>query len=44
MKPINTKNVPGAIGSYMQGYIVHGIVYTGGQISASSKDDFSCTN
>ncbi|MBR5021685.1 MAG: RidA family protein [Oscillospiraceae bacterium] len=32
MKPIATKNAPGAIGPYSQGYYVNGFVYTSGQI------------
>ena len=32
MEIIETKNAPGAIGPYSQGYIVNGFVYTSGQI------------
>ena len=32
MKLINTDNAPGAIGPYVQGYVVGNIVYTSGQI------------
>lgn len=32
MKIIDTKNAPGAIGPYSQGYIVNGAVYTSGQL------------
>lgn len=32
MKIIETKNAPGAIGPYSQGYIAGGFVYTSGQI------------
>ena len=32
MKVIETKNAPGAIGPYSQGYIANGFVYTSGQI------------
>ena len=32
MKIIETKNAPGAIGPYSQGYAVNGIVFTSGQI------------
>lgn len=32
MKIIETKNAPGAIGPYSQGYIANGFVYTSGQI------------
>lgn len=32
MKVINTEKAPGAIGPYSQGFEVHGIVYTSGQI------------
>ena len=32
MEIISTKNAPGAIGPYSQGYIVNGFVYTSGQI------------
>ncbi len=34
MKLINTSKAPGAIGPYVQGYIVNDIVYTSGQIPA----------
>ncbi|MCC8127937.1 MAG: RidA family protein [Clostridiales bacterium] len=32
MKVIETKNAPGAIGPYSQGFEVNGIIYTSGQI------------
>ena len=32
MKAIETKNAPGAIGPYSQGFIANGFVYTSGQI------------
>lgn len=32
MKILETKNAPGAIGPYSQGYAVNGVVYTSGQI------------
>ena len=32
MKVIDTKNAPGAIGSYSQGFITNGLVITSGQI------------
>lgn len=32
MKIIETKNAPGAIGPYSQGYAVNGLVFTSGQI------------
>lgn len=32
MKVIETKNAPGAIGPYSQGYEVNGLIYTSGQI------------
>lgn len=32
MKVIETKNAPGAIGPYSQGYVAGGFVYTSGQI------------
>ena len=32
MKVIETKNAPGAIGPYSQGFIANGFVYTSGQI------------
>lgn len=32
MQVIETKNAPGAIGPYVQGYIVNGMAYTSGQI------------
>ena len=33
MKKLETKNAPGAIGPYSQGYAVNGFVYTSGQIA-----------
>ena len=38
MKVIETKNAPGAIGPYSQGFAVNGIVYTSGQIPADPTD------
>lgn len=38
MKLIETKNAPGAIGPYVQGYVVNGIVYTSGQIPVNPAD------
>ena len=38
MKLINTNKAPGAIGPYVQGYVVNGIVYTSGQIPACPTD------
>lgn len=32
MQVIEAKNAPGAIGPYVQGYIVNGVAYTSGQI------------
>jgi len=32
MKVIDTKNAPGAIGPYSQGFITNGLVFTSGQI------------
>ena len=32
MKILETKNAPGAIGPYSQGFVVNGFVYTSGQI------------
>ena len=32
MKVIDTKNAPGAIGPYSQGFEVNGVIYTSGQI------------
>ena len=32
MKILETKNAPGAIGPYSQGYVVNGFAYTSGQI------------
>ncbi|MBR2937476.1 MAG: RidA family protein [Oscillospiraceae bacterium] len=33
MKVIETKNAPGAIGPYSQGYTVNGLIFTSGQIA-----------
>ncbi len=33
MKILETKNAPGAIGPYSQGYAVNGFIYTSGQIA-----------
>ena len=38
MKVIETKNAPGAIGPYAQGYVSGGFVYTSGQIPANPAD------
>ncbi|KGK86462.1 RidA family protein [Clostridium sp. HMP27] len=38
MKIIETKNAPGAIGPYSQGFVVNGIVYTSGQIPVNPED------
>lgn len=32
MKIIDTKNAPGAIGPYSQGYEINGVIYTSGQL------------
>lgn len=37
MKVIETKNAPGAIGPYSQGYAVNGFVYTSGQIPVNPE-------
>ena len=37
MKVIETKNAPGAIGPYSQGYIANGFVYTSGQIPVEPR-------
>lgn len=37
MKAIETKNAPGAIGPYSQGYIANGFVYTSGQIPVEPR-------
>lgn len=38
MKLIDTKNAAGAIGPYVQGYVVNNIVYTSGQIPVNPTD------
>lgn len=38
MKTIETKNAPGAIGPYSQGYVVNGFVYTSGQIPVNPEN------
>ena len=38
MQIIETKNAPGAIGPYSQGFIVNGFVYTSGQIHVDPAD------
>ena len=38
LKLINTNKAPGAIGPYVQGYVVNGIVYTSGQIPVCPAD------
>lgn len=37
MKMIETKNAPGAIGPYSQGFILDGMVYTSGQIPVNPE-------
>ena len=37
MKIIETKNAPGAIGPYSQGYAVNGFVFTSGQIPVNPQ-------
>ena len=37
MKVLETKNAPGAIGPYSQGFEVNGFVYTSGQIPVDRK-------
>lgn len=37
MKKIDTKNAPGAIGPYAQGYISNGFVFTSGQMPADPE-------
>ena len=37
MKIIETKNAPGAIGPYSQGYAVNGFVFTSGQIPVNPE-------
>jgi len=37
MKVIETKNAPGAIGPYSQGYISNGFVFTSGQIPVNPE-------
>ena len=37
MKMIETKNAPGAIGPYSQGYAVNGFVFTSGQIPVNPE-------
>ncbi len=38
MNVIETKKAPGAIGPYSQGFEVHGVVYTSGQIPVNPKN------
>lgn len=38
MTVLETKNAPGAIGPYSQGYEVNGLVYTSGQIPVDPAD------
>ena len=38
MKAIETKQAPGAIGPYSQGYTVNGFVFTSGQIPVNAAD------
>ena len=38
MKVIETKNPPGAIGPYSQGFMTNGMVYTSGQIPVNPLD------
>ncbi|MDR3142642.1 MAG: RidA family protein [Tannerellaceae bacterium] len=37
MNALNTKNAPGAIGPYSQGFEVNGIVYTSGQMPVNPE-------
>ena len=38
MNVIETKNAPGAIGPYSQGFVTNGFVYTSGQIPVNPAD------
>ncbi len=38
MTVIETKNAPGAIGPYSQGFVVNGFVYTSGQIPVNPEN------
>ena len=38
MQLINTSEAPGAIGPYVQGYVVNGFVFTSGQIPVNPAD------
>ena len=38
MKVIDTKNAPGAIGPYSQGFITNGLVFTSGQIPVNPEN------
>lgn len=38
MKVIETKNAPGAIGPYSQGYEVNGMIFTSGQIPVNPEN------
>ena len=38
MKVIETKNAPGAIGPYSQGFVTNGFVFTSGQIGINPAD------
>lgn len=38
MNVLETKNAPGAIGPYSQGFVVNGFVYTSGQIPVNPAD------
>lgn len=38
MQALETKNAPGAIGPYSQGYAVNGFVFTSGQIPVNPSD------
>lgn len=38
MKVIETKNAPGVIGPYSQGFVTNGLVYTSGQIPVNPSD------
>ncbi len=38
MKKIDTKNAPGAIGPYSQGFIINNIIYTSGQIPVNPEN------
>ena len=37
MKVVETKNAPGAIGPYSQGFVTNGFVFTSGQIPVNPE-------